>query len=266
MSHQRLTSVLALSVLLLTSCGSDNGGDGPVALSADQGAVWDLVWFSDSTGFGVAELWAASLEEEFGVEVVTHDYASGGLAAAKVLDWLGDGDDSLPNMKDQVAEAEIIVVYGNPEGSGATADIGTCVSTSTREREPPSRNSAQDWAPYEDVLTSIYETVFDLLDGHRAVVVAMDSYSPAIADWRSAGIEAECTASWEMMAQTVEIAAAKFDVSTVSMYDVFNGADHSEDPREKGYIGADGQHTTQEGRVAMIQALQAGQYIQVQDD
>ena len=258
--------MLALSVLLLASCGSDNGGDGPVALPTDNAAVWDLVWFSDSTGYGVADLWAASLEEEFGVDVVSHDYAVGGLSAAQILSWLGDEDGNLPKMKDQVAEAEIIVLYGNPEESGATADIDTCVSTSTTTREPPTRNSAEDWEPYEGVLISIYETVFDLLDDHRAVVVAMDMYNPVIADWRIAGIEAECTASWEMMAETVEIAAASFDVPTVSMYDAFNGADHSEDPREKGYIGVDGQHTTDEGQALMVQALQAGEYIQVQDD
>lgn len=266
MNHQRWVSVLVLWLLLLTSCGSDNGGDGPVALSADDAAVWDLVWFSDSTGYHVADRWAASLEEEFGVEVVTHDHAFGGLSAAEILNWLGDGDGSLPSMKDQVADAEIIVVNGSYGESGVTADIDTCVSTSTTTREPPTRNSTEDWEPYEDVLTSVYETIFDLLGDHQAVVVAMDHYNPVIADWRSAGIEAECTASWEMMAETVETAASSFDVPTVSMYDAFNGADHSEDPRERGYIGPDGEHTTYEGQLAMVQALQAGEYIQVHND
>jgi len=32
------------------------------------------------------------------------------------------------------------------------------------------------------------------------------------------------------------------------VYDAFNGPNHDEDPREKGYIGPDGEHTNEEGR------------------
>ena len=41
------------------------------------------------------------------------------------------------------------------------------------------------------------------------------------------------------------------------MLDAFNGADHSEDPREKGFISADKMHTTDEGKAAMVEALHA---------
>ncbi len=58
-----------------------------------------------------------------------------------------------------------------------------------------------------------------------------------------------------MMAQTVRDTAAKYDVPTVSMYDAFNGADRTEDPRVKGYILSDGQHATTEGRAAQVDAL-----------
>lgn len=235
----------------------------PTEASPESGEAWELVWFSDSTGFGLADLWGARIEQEFGIDVVVHDFARGGLQAAAVLDWLGDGKSSLPKMKDQVAEAEIIVVYGNPAGSGATSDERTCASTSTASREAPTQNSPEDWAPYKDVLESIYEIIFDLRDGQPTIVRAMDMYNPVIADWREAGIEMGCTASWEMMAQTVREAAASHGVPTVSMYDAFNGADHSEDPREKGYISADGQHTTDEGKAAMVDVLDAAGYVPI---
>ena len=235
----------------------------PTEASPESGEEWELVWFSDSTGFGLADLWGASIEEEFGIDVVVHDFARGSLQATAVLDWLGDGKSSLPKMKNQVAEAEIIVVYGNPAGSGATSDERTCVSTSTVSREAPTQNSPEDWAPYKDVLESIYEIIFDLRDGQPTIVRAMDMYNPVIADWRVAGIETGCTASWEMMAQTVREAAASHGVPTVSMYDSFNGADHSEDPREKGYISADGQHTTDEGKAAMVDVLDAAGYLPI---
>lgn len=85
----------------------------------------------------------------------------------------------------------------------------------------------------------------------------MDMYNPLIADWREAGIEAECMAAWEVFAQTIRDAAAEYDVPTASMLDASNGADHSEDPREKGFISSDKMHTTVEGKAVMVEALHA---------
>ena len=46
----------------------------------------------------------------------------------------------------------------------------------------------------------------------------------------------------------------------VSVHDLFNGPEHDEDPREKGYIGSDGIHTSAEGRAAIADALAAVGY------
>ena len=115
--------------------------------------------------------------------------------------------------------------------------------------------TAEDWAPYRDVLSSIYEVVFDLRDGQPTVVRGMDMYNATIADWREAGIEAECMAAWDVFAQTIRDAATEYDVPTASMLDAFNGPDHSEDPRQKGFISADNKHTSDEGKAAMVEAL-----------
>ena len=167
----------------------------------DTSEPWDLVWFSDSTGFGLAELWGERIEQELGVEVRVHDKSAGGLAAATVLGWIDEGDSSLPVLRETLAEAEVVVVFGNPRQSGYTADEETCVSTSPFPRDPPMHYTAEDWAPYRDVLSSIYEVVFDLRDGEPTIVRAMDMYNPVIADWREAGIEAECMAAWEVFAR-----------------------------------------------------------------
>lgn len=251
----RRLAIFSMVVALLAGCSSE--------VEMDTSEPWDLVWFSDSTGFGLATLWADRIEQELGVEVVVHDHAVGGLSAATVLHWIDDGASSLPKMKDEVADAEIIVIYGNPANSGSTTDEVTCASTNPAPREAPSQNSEADWQPYADVLKSIYEIVFDLRDGEPTIVRAMDMYSPVIADWRAAGIERECTTSWEMMAQMVREAAAEYDVPTASMYDDFNGVDHSDDPREKGYIDLDGQHTTDEGKAAMVDVLDSVGYVPI---
>jgi hypothetical protein len=40
----------------------------------------------------------------------------------------------------------------------------------------------------------------------------------------------------------VRMAAEAQNIPFLSRYDDFNGADHGEDPREKGYIRSDGEH------------------------
>ena len=219
---------------------------------AETGEPWDLVWFSDSTGWGVADLWAERLAEELGVEVRVHDYAAGNLSAGLIRTWI-ETEGSVH--RESVAEAEVIVIFGNPIGSGATSDIGTCVSTSTAPRDPPQNYTAEDFLPYRDVLVSIWETVFDLRKGQPTIVRAIDMYNPVIADHREAGIEAECIAAWEAFSQTIREAAAEFGVPTASMFDAFNGPNHDEDPREKGFIGSDKQHTTDQGKAAMVEVL-----------
>lgn len=221
---------------------------------AETTEPWDLVWFSDSTGWGVADLWGERIAEELGVEVRVHDYATGNLSASLVRTWI-EAEDSVH--RESVAEAEIIVIFGNPIGSGDTSDIGTCVSTSTAPRDPPQRYTAEDFMPYGDLLVSIYETVFDLRKGQPTIVRAIDMYNPVIADWREAGIEAGCTAGWEAFSQTIRDAAAEFGVPTASMFVAFNGPNHDEDPREKGFIGSDKQHTTDQGKAAMVEVLHA---------
>jgi ABC-type transport system substrate-binding protein len=86
--------------------------------------VWDLVYISDSSGWGVAAEYAARIEADLGVEVEVHDLWGGGLPALVILEalrgehalpsWLGG---SVDDVRPVIAEAEVIVVYGNPEGS-----------------------------------------------------------------------------------------------------------------------------------------------------
>ena len=86
---------------------------------------------------------------------------------------------------------------------------------------------------------------------------ATDWYAWPIADWPEAGIAEECAATWEVFNQAVWDAAAEYGVPTASMHDAFNGTDHNEDPREKGFIGPDQIHTNDEGKAAMVEVLHA---------
>lgn len=240
--------VAALGLMFgVASCGSD-------AEPFPAGEPVDLVYFSDSGGWGVAERYGRLASEALDREVRVHDHAIGGLSAVRVLDMVRN------SLAEEVAEAEIVVVYGNPEGSEvdfAQPDIGTCVSTSTAERQPPVVATEADWQPYRDVLDAIYAEIWSHREGQPTIIRAVDLYSPVIGDWRTAGIEAECTASWGVWSSVIEEAADANGATFVSMYDLFNGDNHDEDPREKDLIGGDGQHTTDDGAALIADALAA---------
>jgi hypothetical protein len=241
-----LVASLALVLLLLASCSES-------ADQLDTSEPWDLVWITDSMGAGVAEAWADRIEEAEGVEVRMHNHTTDLLSLVQVRDWLNDR----AVLRDEVADTEIIVVYGNPLKSGIPMDTGTCVSTSPTPRDPPHLYTAADLAPYGDVLRDIYDLVFELRAGQPTVIRAFDEFNGMLADWREAGIEEECTAAWESQSEALREAADEYKVAFASFYGEFNGVDYDEDAREKGYIASDGRHASPEGVLAQAEVLHA---------
>ena len=241
-------------LLALASCGSDTAAFPP-------GEAIDLVYISDSGGWGVAERYADLAAEALDREVRVHDHATGGLSAARALQMIQG------SLADEVATAEIVVVYGNPEGSGVDfrqPDIGTCVTTSRTERQAPVIATEQEWQPYRGLMDDIYREIWKLRENRPTILRAVDLYAPVISDWRAAGIEAECIANWETWSRVLEAAAEANGAVFVSPFDILNGPNHDEDPREKGWILDDGQHTTAEGAAAIADALAAAGF-QVSD-
>ena len=104
----------------------------------------------------------------------------------------------------------------------------------------------------------IFGTVFELRAGQPTVIRTYDFFSGALADWREAGIEPECTAAWEAQADAIHDATDEYGVLTASFYDEFNGPNHDEDAREKGYIADDGFHqSVGAGVTAQVEVLHA---------
>ena len=240
-----LVASFTLVVLLLASCGDADA-------QLDTSEPWDLVWISDSIGENVAHRWADRIEESEGVEVQVHDYTVGSLAVEGAQQMITDD----ATLREELADAEIIVVYGNASET-APPDVATCARPGTDPREPPEYHTSADFAPYGDVFREIYDTVFELRSGHPTVIRTYDFFAGALADWREAGIEPECTAAWEAQADAIHEAADEYGVLTASFYDEFNGVDHDEDAREKGYISVDGWHQSTEGTTTEVEVLHA---------
>jgi hypothetical protein len=249
------TVILAVLALVLSGCGdSDDQLDmsGPIdtGVTLDKSEPWDLVWFSDSMGEWVAEDWADLIEEAEGVEVRVHDHWTGGASIEQARQWL-----DVENIRQEVAEAEIIVVYHNPSSNTAPPDTYVCAATPSSDPDPPEFYTSADFAPYGDVLREILGVVFELRAGQPTVIRVLDQVAGGLADWREAGIEEECTATWEALSGAIREVGDEYGVATASVYGVFNGPDHDKDPREEGYMAGDGYHFSREGALAKAEFL-----------
>lgn len=220
-----------------------------------RGEPWDLVFMTDSTGWGVPDLYAQRAEEALGVEVRVHDLTFGALSAARMREFL-----DLSLYAQQFAEAEIVVVFGNPRRSGIELpepDIETCVLSASYDRPPPAPSDAADWAPYRETLGSVFERIWELRDGKPTVFRAVDMFTPLLGPWSEAGIRPECTREWEMMSDQVRAAAEAHGVRMVSVFDALNGPERDRDLVELGWVRSDGQHLNAEGAARMAEALAA---------
>ena len=235
-----------VAMLLLAACGDSDA-------QLDTSEPWDLVWISDSMGEQVAYRWADQIEEAEGVEVRVHDYVIGFLSMEKAQQMITND----ATIREEAADAEIIVVYGNNSDTGPADYSGTCHTPSPTPRDPPNAYTQADFAPYGDALRGIYDVIFELRAGQPTVIRAFDVFNGMIADWREAGIEPECTAFWDSESEVLREAADDYGVAMASFYDEFNVPDHDEDPREKGYISVDGFHASTEGVAVQAEILHA---------
>lgn len=217
---------------------------------------WDLVFISDSYGSGVADRYGEHAAEALGVPVTVHDHAYPLLSAAEALDHIKD--DRYPPLADVVRDAEIIVIGSGPwQMEAVNPGWETCDSASVGERPAPEPYTQADWQPYGNVLDEIYNEIWRLREGEPTVLLAVDVLEGRISSWRTAGIEAECTATWESLSATIRDAAEANGATMVSLYDLFTGPDHQDDPREKGWIGPDGYHPSAAGIPVIADALAA---------
>lgn len=245
----------AMATVPTTTVASAITSTNPAVELPAPGEPWDLLYLSSSYGWGVADPYGEHASEALGVPINVHDHSIGGLTAVEALAHIQD--DRYPPLADLVRDAEIIVVYGSPRHSGVKSDLETCASNSVSERTPPGAYTTDDWQPYRDVLDEIYTEIWRLREGAPTVLRAVDFINGRISSWRTAGIESECTAASESQSAAIRSAAEANGAIMVSLYDLFNGPDHQDDPREKGWIGTDGYHANDAGAAAIADALAA---------
>jgi hypothetical protein len=233
--------IFTIPTLLLISCAKE-----PSLLDMEE---WDLVWISDSSGWRVAEVYAQMIEQDTGVKVNVHDNWIGGLAAGDVLHGLqGTPTPSmqLARNADEIREAEVIVIYGNPSASWAEDNPADWMCVSVVGQNYVNNCDMSTFDQYISDLKAIYEIIFELREGKPTIVRAFDAYNPLIARFEEQGVYEECKACWANYNAAIHQAAEAFNVPVAEVAAAWNGPDFDQDPVAKGYT-KDGEHPNEEG-------------------
>ncbi len=243
--HTTFIGILA-AVLLLTACAPKS--------SLLEMEAWDLVWISDSSGWGVAEIYAAMVEEDTGIKVNVHDNWIGHLPAGEVLKALnGEATNSLTleKLAGQIKEAEIIIFYANPEQSIDELSPGDwhCIPG-----PKPYVNSCPSFDVYKQHLQQIFKKMFELRDGQPTIIRAYDAYNPLIARFHEVGVYEACKACWLAYNDAIHTAASSFDIPVGKVLEAWNGPEFDQDPVARG-LTSDGIHPNEIGAAIIAQTI-----------
>lgn len=226
-------------------------------------AEWDVVIIGDSTLWDVAEPYAQLIEQDRGVKVNLHDEWQGGLSAGTILKALrGDFEHSAKREKwpQLIRDAEVLVLFGNPTDSLApdmTEVAWNCVGLTDPGRvDIP----ADAFKRYQADMSAIYDEIARLRAGRPLILRAAGIYNPAISVWREKGFADVCVTFWEGQNDAVRRAAEEHEVQFVDTYAAFNGPNHDEDPRTKGFIREDGEHPSEAGAQFYAELLRQSGY------
>jgi hypothetical protein len=253
--------LIVVAVLGAIAALGTSGFGATADTSAPPSKPFDLVYISDSSGWGVAGVYGRQIRKALGVAVRVHDEWRGNLSAVEILNELRYGV-AWPRL---IRDAEVIVLYGSPAGLQIVRG-GDCISST----DPPLEVGPQLWTKYVPALKAIYKRIFQIRKGKPVILRAPNMYNPVISQapegqqsWEEAGIADICTKLWESYAAAIAKAAAAYRVPVADVYTAFNGKDHREDPVAKGYLQPDGIHPSTKGRAVIAQTLADLGYKQV---
>jgi hypothetical protein len=243
---------------------------------------WNLLILSDSSNWGVGQTYAKLIEEDRKVKVNLHDCWVGSLSAKQILEGLQDnstrkcGDES---WQKQVIAAEVIVLFGNPEGSeppdgswdgtftwlnwvsrSSTIHMSDPAELALRQEKAIRSCTPESFSLYEENLGKVIDRIYELREGRPVILRMTDFYIPLHQGWRTGQMDVVCTSCMDTFAAAIRKVAASRQVPLVSTMDALNGNDHMSDPNELGYIQADGIHLSPEGAELVARLLQSSGY------
>jgi predicted dienelactone hydrolase len=205
------------------------------------------VVIGDSSLWGLGEAFASQIESDVGVQVVLTDFALPSLSAGTVLEALQaekpPGTRLAKELLDDLRQADVVVMFVNPLDSvdpEQPLDLDGCFVN-----HAPASCGPETFAQYTTDMKAIWAKILELRAGQPTILRATDIYNPLVSPWNEAGVFEACSECWENMSQAARLAAEAYNIPFLSRYDAFDGPNHDEDPREKGYIHADGEHPSE---------------------
>jgi len=228
--------------------------------------VWDLVYISDSSGWGVADAYAARIAaDNLGIAVEVHDLWRGSLPATLVLEALRTGnyfnsdEGGVVKLPPLIAEAEVIVVYGNPNGSESVENPWDWNCAFGLEYQPVCRQSTacgpETFEQYESDLAAIYDEIFAIRDGAPVILRTADWYMPwgPLQTWTECEHGDVCRQCWRNFSDAIHRVAERYNVPVAGLLDAFSGAELNEQfPKE---FTADDVHPNADGAAAIAAVL-----------
>lgn len=248
MTRKQITFLIAglIITILLTGCTQLTGSNPQDLTTLEE---WDLLWISDSSGWGVAEVYAAYIEEDTGIPVNVYDYWDGGLSAGEVLRIL-EGEHTfnaeLAKLPEIIPEMEVIVFYTNPAESVAEANPFDFNCGQDGSKLYVKACDMANFDLYVQHLEAIYREIFKLRGNRPTILRAYDAYNPTLARWDEPAIFESCLVCWGNYNAAIHQAASTFNIPMAQVYDAWNGPDHDQDPNDKGYT-KDGEHPNELG-------------------
>lgn len=219
-------------------------------------------------------MYADRIEQDMGVQVEVHDIWGGGLPARTISDALrgGPGWTSVVNfiVVDPVPfieEAEVIVVYGNWEGSESAEHPWNWNCARGLESDPVCQETTscgeETFTQFETDLAAIFEEIFAIRGGEPVILRTADWYLPwgPLETWRTCGQEEICKQCELNWSDAIHRVADEYGVPVAGLLKAFSGPDLDlEMPRE--FIHDD-VHPSDEGAAAIADVLADLGYEQV---
>jgi hypothetical protein len=251
-------SLITFVVVLLTGCqtrSSQISGEG-LKIQED---TWDLLWVTDSSGWGVAEIYGQYIAEDNDVEVNVFDSWVGGLSAGRILQGLKEKNTSnfdLDKLRERIADSEVIVIYGNPEDSLDPSNPFDFNCGTSFSQCYVNNCSMDSFSKYIADLKEIYTIIFEIRQGKPTIIRAIDAYNPRLVSaCQPDGAFDVCVECWETYNKAIHQAADEMGVPIANVFDAWNGKDHLDDPVAKGYTQEDKIHPSVEGATVIAQLL-----------
>ena len=252
----KLMLYILFSIAIVTGCALSPQRSAMVTMPTDE--IWDLVVIGDSSIDRIGEAFASQIENDVGVMVVVEDYVADGLRIGDVISVLqhkGAFRDELRDLPTDLADADVVVMFiGNPIGSIISENPWNMDGCGHVSALPKNCNPAA-LEKYITDLKWIWGEIFRLRNGQQTILRTMDMYNPIVNIWNEKDIFLECTRCLENHSNAIRLAAEAYHIPFISRYDVYNGVNHDEDSRERGYIRSVGFHVSNLGIQVLIEML-----------